>query len=405
MDREYVSCPYIEGGLVFALGDLLLCCITNHGKGCPKACDFTGGSLPVEKIVSFREQVRKQNQQESRYPLCEGCGYLVRKEWEEASHLFNTITIAHFTRCNLRCKYCYATREGYHQQPYPSYDLYPVLESMLKEDHVSPDAYVFWGGGEPTICKNFEKTFDLLLDHGALQEIASDGIVLSKKLKAALQNGRARLICGVDAGTAETYKQVKGRDFFDRVWQNLAEYSKGAEGSVAAKFICMKENCHDVIPFLDRVQEAGVRNVHYDVNFYELEQPDEVVDAIGTMIYECSIKRGLHIFEGGSVVSFGDELRERINHRLNEMVNWEGFLEKQRETERLQLASERLQQSLNELQVQLKIREEALENLENSRTVRFTRELNKHPLFRKAALIGYALLVKAYPPMKRDRDG
>ena len=163
MPKEYFSCAYIEGGLVFALGHLLLCCITHHGRGCPKVCDYTGGKLPIERILSFREEVRTQNQQEGRYPLCEGCGYLKRQEWEKGKYPFHTIQIAHYTKCNLQCSYCYVTREGWDGQPYEPYDLYPMIESMIREKQIDPDSLVFWGGGEPTMYRDFEKTFDLLL--------------------------------------------------------------------------------------------------------------------------------------------------------------------------------------------------------------------------------------------------
>lgn len=396
MGNAYYSCPHIEGGLVFALGDLLLCCITNHGRGCPKACDFTGGELPVERILAFRDEVRAQNQLEKRYPLCAGCGYLVKKEWEEQPYLVNCITIAHYTKCNLRCSYCYIIKEGYDKNPYEPFDLYPTLESMIEKKQLSPDAHVYWGGGEPTIYKDFERTFDLLLNYGVLQEVASDGIVLSKSLKKALSMGKARLICSVDSGTAETYKRIKGRDRFHKVWHNLGEYMKAAEGSIGAKIIVTEENCHEVIPFLDQAQKAGIRDVVYDINFYDLEQSERIFDAIALLIYECEINRGLNVFQGGSVISFGEDFRARINRSLNNLVNWEEFFDKQKEIERLQRATHRLHQGLDKVNLRLSIREEALENLEQSRTVRFTRELNKYPFLRNVALIGYSGLTNVY---------
>ena len=394
MGKELFSCEHIEGGLVFALGDLLLCCITHHGRGCPKVCDFNGGKLPLDKILAFREDVRTQNQSDDRYPLCKGCGFLMKKEWEELAYPFNRLTLAHFTKCNLRCNYCYVIKDGYDKNPYDPYDLCPTLESMIQENRLSPDTEVYWGGGEPTVYKEFEKISGLLLDYGAYQQVASDGLVVSEKLKEALQKGRASLNCSVDAGTAQTYKQIKGRDHFDRVWRNLETYARAAEGSVAAKIILMKENCNEVIPFLEKVQNAGIHDVVYDINFYDPKPSGEIVHAAARLIYECSIKRGLYIKTGWNAISFGEEFSKRVEKSLNDLVVWEEFLEKQKKVEHLQQSLYTAQQSLEQVHVQLRIREEALDHLQQSRAVRFTRELNKHPLLRSVALAGYSFLSK-----------
>ena len=334
MDREYLSCPWIESRLVFAVEKLLLCCVTNHGKGCPQVCDFQGGELPVDRILAFREEVKAANRQDGCYSLCEGCGWLERRAWEPQKHPFNHLTIAHFTECNLQCKYCYVTQGGFHRNPARPYDIYPILEALIRRRLLSPRAYVFWGGGEPTLFEDFNRSFELLMNYGAEQAVSTNATVVSKTLKEGLKRRKISLVCSVDAGTAETYRKIKNRDYFDRVWRNLREYA-GTGGRVDAKIIVMEENRHEIEPFLDLAAGAGIRNVVYDVNFHVQEHSPEIVDAIARLHYEGALKRGLGIIEGGSgVPAFGEELRGRIRRRLDEMVNWDDVLGQQQRVKR-----------------------------------------------------------------------
>jgi len=350
---------------VFAVEKLLLCCVTNHGKGCPKACDFTGGRLPADRILAFRDEVRERNQEEGRFPLCEGCGWLENKAWEPQEYPFNHLTIAHFTQCNLRCTYCYVTQGGFHEQPATPYDIYPILEFMINQRLLSPKAHVFWGGGEPTLFRDFERSFRLLMDYGAEQSVSTNATVVSTALKDGLLKKRINLVCSVDAGTAETYRKIKNRDYFDRVWRHLGEYVTTG-GRVDAKIIVMQENHHEIGPFLEMAARTGVRNIVYDVNFHVQEHGDDIVDAIAQLHYEGALQRGMRIIEGGSgVPAFGDELRARIHRRLDERVTWDDVFRFQ-------------------------------EKVRTSRAARFSRELHKYPRLLSLAERGFDYLEKRY---------
>jgi|YNPNPStandDraft_1061719.scaffolds.fasta_scaffold24187_2 MoaA/NifB/PqqE/SkfB family radical SAM enzyme len=364
-DHPYVSCPWIEYRLVFAVEKLLLCCVTNHGKGCPKVCDFTGGPLPLAEILSFRDEVRRANQTQGRYPLCDGCGWLERRVWEKRAHPFDHITIAHFTTCNLECSYCYVTRGGFHERPARPYDIYPILESMISRGLLAPKVFVFWGGGEPTLFHDFDRSFKLLMEYGAEQAVSTNATIVSPRLKEGLAKRKITLVCSVDAATPETYRRIKKRDCFDRVWRNLAEYV-ATGGRVDAKMIVMRENHHEVVPFLEKAQSVGIRTIVYDVDFHEPDQPDEIVEAIARLYYEGLLKRGLTIVEGGSgVPALGEELRARIRRRLDEMVTWEDVVALQ-------------------------------ERVGRSRAMRFARELHKYPLLMNLGTKTFEYLEKVY---------
>ena len=375
MADPYYSCPFIERGVVLSVDKLLLCCITHHGRGCPPVCDFQGGELPVDRLLARREEVRRANQEEDRHPLCRGCSFLEEKEWEPPSHPIAHLTIAHFTQCTLACSYCYVTRDGFDENPAPGYALAPILASLIRHEQLAPDAHVAWGGGEPTVYREFEECFRLLKAHGVHQAVATNGTVRSPVLLEGLRDGRASVVCSVDAGTAGTFRKIKKRDLFERVWYNLEEYVKTG-GPVSIKYIFLDENCHEVDAFLERVQRVGARDVQYEVSFHVQEPSDAVVDAIAKFIYAASIERGLCCFEAqGGVASSGDALRERIEQRLDERVRWRSFLEKHQQGVSLRKQVERYQ---------------------DSKSVRFAEELARYPRMMEAASRVYEHAARAY---------
>lgn len=375
---EYVSCPYIEGALVFALGNLCLCCITNHGKGYPKVADYEGGELPLNRILARRRLVRARNQRSERYSRCAGCGYLERRCWKPDPYPFRHLVIAHFTQCNLRCRYCYILRNGYLEKPHAPYDIVPVLCSLGERRLLSPRGRVSWGGGEPLLYEGFEPAFRFLLEYGVTQDVNTNGTVLSPPILDGLGRRRVSLACGVDAGTAETYRRIKGRNFFDRVWKNLEAYA-ATGGEVAAKIIVTGENHHEVVPFLERARAAGVRNILYDVDYFEPRQPDEVIRAIGTLIKEATEDPDMRVSEGGGgVASFGDTLRARIGCGLDQAVTWQDFVEKR---DRIRILGD-----------QLRVLRERVEHLEHSRALRLSRYIREeHPWVMKALRMGLGL--------------
>jgi pyruvate-formate lyase-activating enzyme len=384
---EYVSCPYIEHGLVFALGNLCLCCITNHGKGYPRVADYQGGELPLDRILARRKLVRTRNQTPERYSRCAGCGYLEKRRWEPDPYPFRHLVIAHFTRCNLRCSYCYILKHGYLEKPYLPYDVVPVLKSMIRNRLLSPQGQASWGGGEPVLYDGFESAFRLLLDHGIYQDVNTNGSVLSPLLQEALRQRKASVTCGVDAGTAETYKRIKGRDCFDRVWRNLETYARTG-GEVAAKIILTRENHQEAACFVDQARSAGVSRILYDVDFFELEQPEEVVRAIARLIKEGATRPGIRVGEGGGgIASFGEDLRTRISRSMDTTVTWNEFLQQHQRNEALRDVVKSL--------------EERVEHLEQSKAIRLSRKIKeKHPRLMHAVLRSLSWLGKTWPAIR-----
>jgi sulfatase maturation enzyme AslB (radical SAM superfamily)/SAM-dependent methyltransferase len=314
--KEYTSCHWIEGGLVFFPGDKIgVCCIPQNGKGEPKFEDFSGDRLPLKQILLKRKQIIYENQNGG-YDLCKGCQYLVNKIWPARTSLFDIINLSHFIACNLACIYCFTRRIDMKTYPpdVPTSRVISALKHLMDNNYLAHDANMLFGGGEPALLKGFEELMEMLIDYGTNYHICSNGTVLSKTVLKALQHGNGQLLLGIDAGSRDVYRVVKGKDLFEKVWQNARQYATAGGDKVIAKIIVRDENVNDVHNFVEMARVSGIKRVCYDIDAYQKELNDDVVKAAARVKYECE-KLGIKTFMGESGTSTYPENRpgERID--------------------------------------------------------------------------------------------
>ena len=59
----------------------------------------------------------------------------------------------------MRCRYCSDT---YYGGKLAKYDIQKSLNELIANDKIRDDVQVAWGGGEPTIVKDFDKIIELV---------------------------------------------------------------------------------------------------------------------------------------------------------------------------------------------------------------------------------------------------
>ncbi len=325
----YYSCEYIEGGIVFYPTRLTACCVSHsNGAGQPRIVDFSGGELPIEKIQAWREQTIAAHKREEFDPQCKGCPLLVKRTWgSEPSRQIHMITIAHFTHCNLRCNYCYTVlRPDLTIKAKKVYDLLAVFRQMIDSRLLSPQAEIRFSGGEPTVLPEFEDLLDLVSAYGPRIRIYTNAVVRSAAVLRALAKRRVELVLGIDAGTDEVYKEVKGRSVNKQVWNNVAAYAAIDPDNCWAKMIVRRENIGDVTRFVERCVESGIRKVYYDLDAnippIKGNRLDQVyVDAVALLKYECE-KRGIETqcAEVGTNFFSNDQVLDRVEKVYDEIA-------------------------------------------------------------------------------------
>lgn len=228
--QEYLSCPWIEGGLVFGRGLFHVCCIAHHTNGgWMPISPFSDSVLPpIEDVLRVRAELRRANQG-GVHERCKGCINLRKQRWK-SRFMFHTLNFSHFTRCNLKCNYCYVQREARNAVSEGRVSVLAVLRAMIQQELLSPDAVVHWGGGEPTLLEEFDELLTLLSAHGCTSMVNTNGTIYSMALCDALRRGTAFVTCSIDAGTPATYAALKGRDCFEQAFSHLVTGNCG--GSV-----------------------------------------------------------------------------------------------------------------------------------------------------------------------------
>ncbi|MHB8139506.1 MAG: radical SAM protein [Smithellaceae bacterium] len=180
----------------------------------------------------------------------------------------------------MNCRYCYLQLEkrctGWWNDPeglaagHQPLALYDTFQAMMADGLLAPDGVINWGGGEPTLLAEFEPLLGLLAASGRWNYVATNGVRYSPALAAGLADGHVGMVCSVDAGTAATFKALKGRDCFERVWAHLKAYA-ATGGNVQVKYIVtrMNSNSDDAREFVRLSAEAGVSGLICDVDAFD----------------------------------------------------------------------------------------------------------------------------------------
>lgn len=162
--------------------------------------------------------------------------------------------------CNFKCSYCTLAHKNYKYEEL-TYQTYPVLIKILnslKAEHlIDEDTVVDVANGEFSISKAGNEFVQLASDYP--MTILSNAYVFSPEAAEALSKSGI-ILCSVDAGTAESFKRIKGVDGFDRVSDNLRQYAK--YGPVCLKYILledMNDTEEDLNGFFKLADEVATR--------------------------------------------------------------------------------------------------------------------------------------------------
>ncbi|MBI5571858.1 MAG: radical SAM protein [Desulfomonile tiedjei] len=306
---QHWTCRRLEGGLAFFGNQLQACCVRHHGNlGHVLLLErYDKDSLPGAEIVRARQELTARLQESGGYPRCQGCPLLEWRAPNKNKHLVDYINFAHNLRCNLECTYC-NNQLGPLNIPESVPRLFPLVKGMVRDGLLDPNALIEWSGGEPTLLHEFEEMSSFLTEIGLRQSVFTNALILSTAALEWIPGSLERMYVSVDAGTRETYRRIKGKDAFDRVWLNIARYVRAGGGRVLPKMILLKENLGEVRQFVDCAERAGAQRIVVDPNSRDAELPAESVQAAAVMMEECA-RRGIRLVLGFSTLHSRPELQ------------------------------------------------------------------------------------------------
>jgi len=256
MPASYASCWWLQDHIEFSYdGTIHACCYgypkrrpDSSGRGWDEVghiylCDVKDNKFPHEEIRKNKHLLHAMiARNDAEAEVCLECPVLKTQAWPETNYLVSKISLNTWLHCNLKCQYCFVAQPNFKPRRI-AYDLHAVIEDMLTGGHLDPNGQVTWGGGDISALPEFNRVSKLFIGYGVFQNFKTSGFKFLRGVAGALQQNLGLVEVSVDAGTAETYARVKGKDAFDRVVSNLVEYSR--YGKIQLKYIVMKDNLED----------------------------------------------------------------------------------------------------------------------------------------------------------------
>ena len=164
-------------------------------------------------------------------------------------------------RCNLLCTTCPRTYEELEPPADMSWDLFRSIVDQV------PDLVraVLHGVGEPMLVANLPRMVRYLKDRGVYVLFNTNGTVLSER------NGRAliaaeldELRVSLDASNRESFKAVRGRDYFIRIVRNVRAFRKlqEREGTLQTASLHLANGLEGDRPGIASIREARSGDRH-----------------------------------------------------------------------------------------------------------------------------------------------
>src|ERR1700756_4597664 len=168
-------------------------------------------------------------------------------------------------RCNLLCTTCPRTYEELEPPADMSWELFTSIVDQIP--HLQ--RAVMHGVGEPMLVKHLPRMVRYLKDRGTYVLFNTNGTVLNEK------NGRAliaaeldELRVSFDASTPESYRAIRGKNYFNRIVKNVKAFRdlQEREGHdkprVSAWLTGLRQTIEELPDFVRVAAETGVKEVH-----------------------------------------------------------------------------------------------------------------------------------------------
>lgn len=180
----------------------------------------------IINFLSEREKII--NHSNGTVPVgCIGCSLLYSHNLLE-SYKIDKISISCYpSACQAKCIYCgvYSDkRNSYHnvkKSPYPKM-IAEMIQYLKKNNLIAKNCRFGFAPAEITILPHKDLLLNLASKHRA--NFATNAFRFEPKIADSMKKNNSFIIVSLDAGTKETFKLVKGYDFFQKVMINLKKY-------------------------------------------------------------------------------------------------------------------------------------------------------------------------------------
>ena len=287
-NNKYVSCDLIEHGMDFFTDSIVFCCrIPPTDKGYKKILDnYYGEKIDWKSFFKIKRNYRNQMKNGNIIPECKNCVYLQEREWDDEDYI-SFINFNNWTICNEHCVYCWLNDPN---QPHQKqYNVYPALKDMAEKGYLRKGGHITIAGGEPCSAPEFNDMINLFLEYDLNPiRVLTNASIYSDAVEKGIKSGNINIVVSVDSGTQEMFKQVKRRDFYHKVWENISRYCavQPYPDRVKTKYIFipnLNDNKEEVDAWVNKSIASGVKHLVIDVemmyyNEYNGELPASTIE-------------------------------------------------------------------------------------------------------------------------------
>ena len=348
-----LSCCFLQRAIFFAPDELRHCCLRYFYNGEMKGDVHifpvnSDNEFTLSKVIAAKKNIiGKINRGEE--TDCFGCPLLTSQEWLDIEdEKFDLVSIEDHTRCNMRCSYC---SEIYYGGKIAGYNILNCLEKLINHNKVADDLQVSWGGGEPTVRKDFTRVIDFVNSRlkPKTQRFFSNAINYSEEIASLLHRDKASLTTSVDAGTSKIFEKVRGVNAYTKVLGNLRKYYDASPNNVVIKYIFSEENSsfEEITEFAADIAKTGLSNANFllSCNFKDehlrIDQGSLIIythylltrQGANTCVFDehvrpriCEIAKD--IIDGGTYDDYPQGIREVIEemrknqYKIPEIIVW-----------------------------------------------------------------------------------
>ena len=178
-------------------------------------------------------------------------------------------------RCNLLCTTCPRTYE----QLEPEADMPWELFTSLIDQYPAIARVVLHGIGEPMLVKDIAQRVKYLKDRNIYTLFNTNGTLLTRANgKALIEAGLDELRVSLDAAQSDVYQMVRGKDFFDKIVENVGNFTAMQKEMNAPKprvslwLTGLRETVDQLPEFVRLAHRVGVYEVYLQrLVFFEEE--------------------------------------------------------------------------------------------------------------------------------------
>jgi MoaA/NifB/PqqE/SkfB family radical SAM enzyme len=294
--NKTLSCQYLHYGLALHSKNIKACCkkfFRNNSEysGAPILGDYLDNNkkmLPYEQLLATKQKIIEQLNSGIKN-RCTGCPKLEKASWPKLDQLkIKHLLLQHRKICNLRCSYCNLSWDPTALDK--GYDVYPIIEDLINRGLLDKQPIVHWGSGEPTIFPDFDRIFSFLCEYGGTQTISSNSTVFKDVIYNNMDH-ISNITTSIDTGNPETYKNIRGKDYFHKVFENLSKYASKKPSAITIQYVLYSpgHEQHELDIFAHLIKKHGLSECNFSIT-WDVQQrlTHEYFHAAGYLIKKLS---------------------------------------------------------------------------------------------------------------------